>query len=70
MPMNRMRQRRVVLDVDLDIVTFADMDQRTGVCPLKEKVWTVLLVDQRDDRVFDRERKVASLGDGRWAEGA
>ena len=69
MPMNRMRQRRAVLDVDFDIVTFADMDQRTGCLAVEGESVEGLLVDQRDDCVFDRERKMASLGDGRWAEG-
>ena len=43
------------------------MNQRTGCLAVEGESVEGLLVDQRDDRVFDRERKMASLGDGHWA---
>src|SRR5690606_13731343 len=69
-PVDRMRQRRVVLDLDLDIVAFLDVYERTRCLPVERERVEGLLVDQGQDRVFDRELEVMRFGGGRRGQDA
>ena len=61
-PVNSVRQCRIVFDLNLEIVAFRHMKQGAGHLTVEREDMEGLLVDQRDDRIVNRHREMTGLG--------
>ena len=64
MPVDRVRQRRQIVQEDFDMIALANVEQRRGHLPRKGESLEGLLIDERDARLFDVHLELVMSGAG------